>query len=241
MSDGDRIDVIALVIMSVGLAWAVTGFSILIFSPYESDVRHDLLGWGLYFIGSVLTIAGRWGYRRRKIDDLFLKKVDLWWVLCGSLAVFFAFIAVPISGIGQHWERLQKQSEEAKEEIVKMLDGVYDVKCPGYDMVAARLKDDCHLIKREANRIRHKGSVPLELDSIVSRGLIPVEQTKMLLSRASYVMETVRYYDGTWYKFIVWVREMGEPLFKLVMLFAVALRLNKSITEVYWMPRKHLA
>ena len=236
LSDEEKKDAVAWSLFVFGVVLVFTGFVVSQIARGPFDIKGPVLAWGAYFSGVFMSSVGWHGVRRQALDDLYLKKLDLLWISIAAAGAMFAILEFHIRSADDDWSFFNKEMQSQKNLIVNRLDKTLAVMCPGYN-VSMFLEDEmCLRVFRERNQLGHPGQWPIDAASLADQALLLVEDIDDVRHAVTYIEETNKSYEETWYRWYHDHEKFWKMLFKAAVLFGVALRFSKSATEVFWKP-----
>lgn len=211
-------------------------FDQLIISPF--DIKKDVIKWTSFFVGAVFLFSGITGISRKSLNDAHMKKLDLIWIMFGAFGAYLVFINVSAKQVEDYWDSFFDNSTKFKAEVVNNLEESRKAICPPKGIPPIQYDYFCQTLFRELAHLSVEHNWPVETRKIMEAGNLPSEAVNNLRRPLEYIEGTIGFYDKTWYKPYRENGEYASNFFKLFVMIAAALRLSKSVTEVFWLPIK---
>jgi len=216
--------------------------------PKESiyDIKMSVIKFTLCLISWTTLFNGFFGLYPHRIKGKSLKIIDLVWTTCGALGVLFALLDSFVQNTEADWVNFDKYSENERKKVVSSLEEVLNTNCPGFRLVTdENIHTTCATILRERNQLQtqkpidlfpagERVTTPVDAIDIFEDGTLIVQERLKKIHDADYIVQTRKFYEGTWFSYINSSRKFLSVMFRFLLLMAVSLRLTKSTIEVFW-------
>lgn len=228
-----------------GWCLLLIGLTLLMFCLYhipnpENSFVADKAEWAVgTLIGFTMVFSGMPGISFNNWNTQRLKFIDFIWVLGSSFTVILGFVAADQQFIGVFKENAELRIESEKKEAVKIFLDVYDRECIRASVIPNNKCQRLEQIK-EAHTMNELPN--LQLLNLVCAGFNTqikysfsqsIDKFKKGCDWVSILYEETQspvFRDRE--NIIVW--HLYQPVFAFVLIPLVALRISKSIAEVFW-------